>query len=40
MAVMLALLLACAPAAIAAPTNKPSQKKVEFASSEHILRCI
>ena len=40
MAVMLALLLACAPAAIAAPTNKPSQKKVEFASSEHILRWI
>src|SRR6185436_18300879 len=33
MAVMLALLLACAPAAIAAPTNKPTQKKVEFASS-------
>jgi hypothetical protein len=40
MAVMLALLLACAPAAIAAPTNKPSQKKAEFASSEHILRWI
>ena len=36
MAVMLALLLACAPEAIAAP----SKKKPEFASSEHILRWI
>ena len=36
MAVMLALLLVSAPAAFAAP----SKKKVEFASSEHILRWI
>jgi hypothetical protein len=36
MAVMLALLLLSAPAAFAAP----SKKKVEFASSEHILRWI
>jgi hypothetical protein len=36
MAVMLALLLACAPAAFAAP----SKKKAEFTSSEHILRWI
>jgi hypothetical protein len=36
MAVMLALLLVSAPAAFAAP----SKKKVDFASSEHILRWI
>ncbi len=36
MAVMLALLLVSAPAAFAAP----SKKKIEFASSEHILRWI
>ena len=36
MAVLLALLLACAPATASAPTKKKS----EFASSEHILRWI
>jgi hypothetical protein len=36
MAVLLALLLACAPATASAPTKKKS----EFASSEHVLRWI